>query len=82
MTIRDLIHRENETSLGLSMNDRLEEMKEQKEYLKEHPYSDSAKEWYLQEKNMLLGMICASLCLKVITDIEFLEICEDIRKNY
>lgn len=79
MTIRDLIHRENKTSLGLSLNDHLEEMAALKDYIAE---SNSSKEFYTMHKNMIRGMIQALLCVHTITDTEFLEIMEDIRKNY
>lgn len=74
MTIRELIKRERNNSLGLTLNDRLEEMKECKDI--------NRMEEYKAEKHMLLGMIQTLFCVHAITDTEFLEIMEDIRKNY
>ena len=79
MTIKDLICKENGTKLGFALNFHLEGMKEYKTNPETHPLSE---ELYEKSKNMLKGMIQALLCVHTITDTEFMEIMEDIRKNY
>ena len=81
MTIRELIKREHETTLGFSLNHHLESIKEWKEKAENLPF-EYAKEFYLMEKGFLKGMVHTLYLAHAIAETEYLEIQEDIRENY
>ena len=79
MTIRDLIKRENNSTLGFALNHQLENIKEWKAKAENWKY---AKEFHMNAKGHLEGMVHVLFLTHQITDEEYLDITTDIIENY